>query len=315
LELATDAIPTFEGLGDDRALGRAWLLAGYVRGGLHCRNAEWGEAAERALVHYRRSGWPTAACFGEIATSLYYGSTPVPDAIRRCEELLGEVSDRGGEAHVLVWLGGLEAFAGRLDRGRRLVDRAKTIFDDLGYRMALAYACGAVLGEIELLADRPRAGEESLRASCDVLGAMHEGAFLASRASELAEAIYRQGRYDDAESWERVAEEHAATDDIGAQFLRRAVGAKILARRHSFAEAELLAREAVALAERTDALNNRAKALLDLAEVLQLGGKSVEAVSSIELALEQFERKGNLVAAERTRRLLDEARGMSKSLR
>ncbi len=315
LELATDAIPTFEGLGDDRALGRAWLLAGYVRGGLHCRNAEWGEAAERALVHYRRSGWPTAACLGEIATSLYYGSTPVPDAIRRCEELLGEVSDRGGEAHVLVWLGGLEAFAGRLDRGRRLVDRAKTIFDDLGYRMALAYACGAVLGEIELLADRPRAGEESLRASCDVLGAMHEGAFLASRASELAEAIYRQGRYDDAESWERVAEEHAATDDIGAQFLRRAVGAKILARRHSFAEAELLAREAVALAERTDALNNRAKALLDLAEVLQLGGKSVEAVSSIELALEQFERKGNLVAAERTRRLLDEARGMSKSLR
>src|SRR5262249_37552566 len=31
LELAEGAIPTFEALEDDRALGRAWLLTGYVR--------------------------------------------------------------------------------------------------------------------------------------------------------------------------------------------------------------------------------------------------------------------------------------------
>jgi DNA-binding SARP family transcriptional activator/tetratricopeptide (TPR) repeat protein len=315
LKLATDAIPTFEGLGDDRALGRAWLLSGYVRGGLYCRNAEWGEAAERALVHYRRSGWPTAACFGEIATSLYYGSTPAPEAIRRCEELLAEVSERGGEAHVLVWLGGLEAFAGRLDRGRQLVDRARTIYEELGYHVSLANACGAVLGEIELLADRPEAAEQVLRASCDVLGAMHVGVLLASRASELAEAIYRQGRYDEADIWARVAEEHADRNDIGAQFLRSAVEAKLLARRQSFDEAERLAREAVALTERTDALNNRARVLLDLAEVLKLGGNSTEALASIELALKQLERKGNLVGVDRARLLRDEEQGASKSLR
>jgi hypothetical protein len=122
----------------------------------------------------------------------------------------------------------------------------------------------------------------------------------------LAEVIYRQGRYGESESWVCVAEGHAASDDIGAQYLRRSVEAKLLARRKSFAEAERVAREAVALAERTDALNNRAKVLLDFAEVLRLGGKSVEATEAIELALEQFERKGNIVAADRARKLLDD---------
>jgi DNA-binding SARP family transcriptional activator/tetratricopeptide (TPR) repeat protein len=315
LALAEEAIPTFEALGDDRSLGRALLLGGYVRGGLYCQNADWGEAAERALVHYQRSGWPTAACFGEIATSLYYGSTPVPEAIQRCEQLLGEVSDRGAEAHVLVWLGGLEALAGRIDRGRKLIDQASTIYDELGYGMALAYGCNAVRGEIELLADRPAVAEEALRASCVALGEMREGALLASRASELAEAIYRQGRYDETESWVRIAEEHAATDDVGAQFLRRAVEAKLLARRKSFAEAERLAREAVALTAQTDALNSRAKALLDLAEVLQLGGGHDAAVASTEAALAQFTQKGNRVGAEHARSVLDAAREASNSLR
>ena len=304
LRVATEAIPTFEELGDDRSLGRAWLLAGYVRGGLHCENAKWLDAAERALVHYNRSGWPASACFGEIATSLYYGPTPVPEGIRRCQELRRDVSDRGGEAHLLVWLGGLEAFAGHIDRGRELVEGASTIYRELGYGMALAYGCAAVLAEIELLASRPAAAEEALRSSCAALAEMNEEALLASRASELAEAIYRQGRYGESESWVRVAERHAASDDVGAQYLKRAVDAKLLARRDSFAEAECVALEAVALAERTDALNNRAKVLLDLAEVLQLGGKSVEAIEPIRLALEQFERKGNIVAADRARLLL-----------
>ncbi|PWU21650.1 MAG: hypothetical protein C5B48_11055, partial [Candidatus Rokuibacteriota bacterium] len=307
LSVATAAIPTFEGLHDDRSLGRAWLLSGYVQGGLHCQNSEWSSAAQRALVHYRRSGWPTSACLGEIAVSLYYGPTPVPEAIRRCEELLDDVSDRAGEGRVLVWLAGLEAFAGRLERGRRLVDAAREIYEDLGHRAPLANACGAVLGELELLADRPDAAEESLRACCEVLTEMEMGVFLASRASELAEAIYAQGRYDEAETWVRVAEEHAASDDIGAQFLRRAIEGKLLARRELFVDAELLAREAVGLAEQTDALNDRAKVLLSLAEVLRLAGKPAEAAAAAGRALELFEQKANRLGLECARLLLGAA--------
>jgi tetratricopeptide (TPR) repeat protein len=307
LEIATEAIPTFEGLGDDRALGRAWLLSGYVRGGLHCQSAEWNQAAERALVHYRRSGWPTAACFGEIATSLYYGSTPVPEAIRRCEQLLGEVSDRGGEAHVLVSLGGLEAFRGRFDQGRRLIHQASAIYDELGYRFYFAALRCAVLSDLELLADDNEAAEHSLKVSCELLAEMNEQACLATRSAELAEAICAGGRYEEAERWTHAAEAHAASDDAGAQLLWRSVRAKTLARRGLFPEAEALAREAVAIAEKTDELNRRAKVLLDLAEVLQLRGKSAEAFGSFRLALAHLERKGNRVGAERVRVLLSDA--------
>ena len=46
-------------------------------------------------------------------------------------------------------------------------------------------------------------------------------------------------------------------------------------------------------------LNAHADALLDLAEVLTLAGKDGHA--ELEQALELYERKGNLVMAERTR--------------
>ena len=66
-----------------------------------------------------------------------------------------------------------------------------------------------------------------------------------------------------------MSEAHAASDDIGAQFAWRAVRAKALAREGRSTEAKALAREAVALADRTDALNKRAAVLLSLAEVLR----------------------------------------------
>ena len=308
LDLIAGAIPVFEGFGDDRSLGRAWLLSGYVQGGLHCRNDDWLHAAERALVHYRRAGWPAASCAGEMATALYYGPMPAPEAIARCQALLAEMSERTAEAHVLVWLAGLEAFDGRLEPGRRMAEQAQGVYEEFGYRMALACGCCAVVAEIELLAGRLDGAEAALRSSCDRLQAMNERACFASRAAELADVIYQRGRYEEAERWHAAAGQHAATDDVGAQFLIRAIGAKLLAKRGSFGEAERVGREAVVLAEQTDALNNRGKVQLDLAEVLRLAGRPDEAEASVALAIEQFERKGNRVAAERARSLAEEDR-------
>ena len=58
LDVAEKAIPMFEELGDDRGLARAWLLSGWVHGGMHGQHEAWAEGAERALIHYRRSGFP-----------------------------------------------------------------------------------------------------------------------------------------------------------------------------------------------------------------------------------------------------------------
>ena len=62
-----------------------------------------------------------------------------------------------------------------------------------------------------------------------------------------------------------------------------------------------LAREAVDVVEPTDWLNLRADTMMDLAEVLELAGKTNDAAARIEQALALYERKGNLVMAERAR--------------
>ena len=86
--------------------------------------------------------------------------------------------------------------------------------------------------------------------------------------------------------------------------LWRQVRGKVLARRGELQEGEQLLREAVALAEETDILNAHADALVDLAEVLALAGH--DASSELDRALARYERKGNLVMAERTRSRLAE---------
>jgi hypothetical protein len=48
-------------------------------------------------------------------------------------------------------------------------------------------------------------------------------------------------------------------------------------------------------------LDTQGDAYADLGEVLILAGKPDEAAAAFEQALERFERKGNVVSAERTR--------------
>jgi len=62
-----------------------------------------------------------------------------------------------------------------------------------------------------------------------------------------------------------------------------------------------LAREAVAISERTDALLWQGDAGVDLAEVLVAAGQADEARTALEVALDCYERKKSLVMAERVR--------------
>ena len=76
---------------------------------------------------------------------------------------------------------------------------------------------------------------------------------------------------------------------------------ELLARSAALTEALELAREAARLADTTDASNQRARVLLDLAEVLSLAGAKTEAAVRVREALELFEQKGNTVEAEMAR--------------
>jgi hypothetical protein len=61
--------------------------------------------------------------------------------------------------------------------------------------------------------------------------------------------------------------------------------------------AESLVAEAVELSSRSDALNLRGDALLDLADVQRALGHDREAADSLRRALALYEQKGNVVSA------------------
>ena len=142
------------------------------------------------------------------------------------------------------------------------------------------------------------------RRACTELQQHGHTAVLATRAADLADAICEQGHYEEAETWIRLARESAGSDDLDAAFAWRYVRAKVLTRVGAIDEAEQLAREAVDLVIRTDALNRHGDSLLALAEILHVQGGEDEALENIRGALRLYEQKGNVVSAERAKAML-----------
>jgi tetratricopeptide (TPR) repeat protein len=132
-------------------------------------------------------------------------------------------------------------------------------------------------------------------------------AFRSSTAAYVGQAYCELGRHEEAIEWATRAANHDPGLDEGlTQMLWRQVRAKVLAQRGEHAEAEELAREAVALGEQTDFLDAQGDAHADLAHVLAMTGRSGDAAAALEQALARYERKENLVMAERVRARLAE---------
>jgi tetratricopeptide (TPR) repeat protein len=303
LSLASEAIPVLEQAGDDRALGRIWFALATVSGGFFCQYRQSSEAAERALGYFRRSDWPLLPCLQELAAGLYYGPTPVEEAINGCRALLQE-ADRGGTAQILVYLAGLEGMAARFDSARALLSEVRQIYDDLAWTVNVFTMLAPVAADTEFLAGNFTEAETLLAESCGVLEAWGLLGQVATQATQLAEALYGQGRYEEAVRWSETAEACAASYDTGAQFLWRGVRGKALARQGAVDRGVRLAREAVELAAATDSVSQRAHVLLSYAEVLQLDGRAADAVEAIEEATGLLQEKGNIAAARGAAALL-----------
>ena len=305
LDATSQAIPVLEAAGDYRWLGRAWLLAGWVHGGRRGHHKTREKAAERALAYYKRSTWPTSTSAGEIANALYYGPKPVTEAIHRCAELLQhESANRHGRANIEVFLGGLVAQQGEFEEAKTLISAATATYEELGHRASRSMSAGAVLGDVELLEGDAIGAETTLRHLCEELERTHAYSHLASRAGDLAEALYRLGRLDESADWVAVGSRHTANDDLDARLLWLPVSAKIAARRGAVNEALAILSEAAALADTTDALNRSAAIQADTGEVLQLAGRASDASSAFRRAIELFRAKGNVVGAARVHALL-----------
>lgn len=305
-EVARRAIRLFEDLGDDRGLALAWgSLANSPW--VEARWASMREPLERALAHARRAGDRVRTPFyrTRLTSVDFWGTTPAPEGIRRCEEALETAETRYDRAQILRDLGSFVAMQGRYDEARSMEEEARSILEDLGSR-AWAKNMAFQMGPLELLAGDPVAAERELRAAFDYLREIGEKGWLSSIGPFLAEALYQQSRHDEAERYSLAGKDAANPDDGSAQWGWRTVYAKVLARRGEIEGGERIAREAVAIIERTDEIDHQGQAWLDLAEVLDLAGKVDEARAATEESVERFERKGNIVMARRARRRLDE---------
>ena len=230
------------------------------------------------------------------------------ECTERCEELLAEIAGRRPtvEAALVGTLAGLEAMRGNFDDARGLYARQQSMHEDLGRPYSLA-AATIMAGRIEMLAGEPAAAEAELRRGYVILEGMGELGVLSTLAAYLADAVYAQGRYDEADQLTHVSEEAATSDDIASHVWWRVTRARVLARRGSHAEAERIGSEALALAEVTDDLFLRGRALIDLADVRRLA-EANGSVPLLEEALGLFEAKGDTVSAGRARAALSAAR-------
>jgi predicted ATPase/class 3 adenylate cyclase len=297
-------IPVFEAAGDEQGLCsalrlRAWHYWIEARG--EAAESAWEDAAE----HARRGGLEheRIEILGWIASSMMVGPTPVTTAIERCEAIRSEVGDNLlAVATVLEPLAGLHAMEGRFDEARSLLATSDATFEELG--LSLNSAVSHHTAMVELLAGDPAAAERCLRKGFDALEEMGDRALLSTTAAFLGEALLAQDRDDEAEQFARLSAELAGEDDFITQALWRVVRAAILARRGDLEEAEEVAREAVALAERSDFLNHRAQALVVLGTILGRREGSEAAREALAAALGLYEQKGNLVAAARVRSTL-----------
>jgi len=296
---AETAVKALERLQDPAGVARAYRLLGDVLNRMGRQ-----EEAVRAF----EEGVRNAAIAGderEISERQGVGVTLGPMAVESCIRLVEGIlqSSRRPNVETEGQLGLLYAMQGRFDQAKEILQTALSRAQSEGAEWkAASIAVG--LGTALLLADEPYAAETVLRPATEALERMGEQSLLSSAAADLAEAFYRQGKQREALQATSLSEAASAEDDVLSQVTWRGVRAKLLAEAGKPAEAELLAREGIELAERTDFLNLRGDAHVNLAVVLEAQGRRAQALEHVRRAASLFRQKGNVASSERTEALL-----------
>jgi len=305
---AEAALPVLEQAGDEAGLARAFRLLGYVHHG-NSREEEHLNALEQALEHARNAGDTAheAEIMGWLGVAHVFGPTPVDQAEAQLEQILDEARAKSllsVEGIVLRFLGGLEAMRGRFDEARELFERGRAILADIGLRSWLAGQTH-LTGYAEFLAGDYEAAEREFRFGYDEYERMGETGIRSTSAAMLAEALYEQGRDDEAERYVDICRETAAAGDNTSQVGWRVTAARLLARRGDLRESERLAQEAVALVAPVEGMAavSDPRAWSALGETLALAGKREEAARAFQRAIRLYERKGNHPGMGRTSEL------------
>jgi hypothetical protein len=278
----------------------------YVLGTIHEREGATREleaVSRRGIAYARRSGRlrEEAGPLWNAAIAVRAGPTPVPEAIRRCEELARwrDMLHPG----VLCELAHLRAMAGDFDEGRELISRARRLMvERMRIRRPLMWAARSSAA-VELLIGDSASAERDLRAGLEMALDFDERDVVSKIAARLSRSLFTRGETQEAGRFVTMSFDYAPAESLTAQALWRVAKAGA-ASRDDLREAERLARGAVRLAP-AEMPNLRADLLLELAEILRTGGDAKGAMPLTTAAIGFYERKGNVVSAVRARSLAE----------
>jgi len=256
---------------------------------------EWARAAEQALHHARLAGQHQTDLF-RLPDSLFLGSRPADEALRALDTVLPEPPHPSS----LLWQAVLLAMLGRFDEARPLAAEAGRRLRELTGDAA----GGFMLANVAHCAGDDETAVHELRQYCDLLQERGLRFQLSTYAPMLGRLLCRLGRHDEAVPLVDLARTLGDEQDVLTQMFWRQTQALICSNEGEHAEAEALAREAVAIARTTDGLNGHGDALCDLAEVLHAAGRTREAAAAFVQALECYEQKKNVALARLARERL-----------
>ncbi len=312
---AVAATQLFAKRGDDRGLSRAWLaIADYhaVAG----RNAESHSAQLDALAAARRAGDRSqeVRVAAEIPVKVWFGPTPSIEVAAQVRELL-EAADTPMpiQAEALIIRGVARAAAGDVAVGRADVARGRAIRADLGQLVGWAVTA-QIAARVEMLAGDWTRAEVLLRAGSDELVRLGETAYLSTNEGLRALILIELGRLAEAAEAALVCRRTAARADVASQAAWRSAEALLRSHEGRHVEAVALAREACALHDSTDLLDDRAIDRVVLGRVLAAAGDVDGARQEFLRAAELFDQKGIVRSAAEAREriaVIDRARPAS----
>jgi len=302
--LAGEALPEFERAGNELALYIALFGLSSVAH-MHGRMDAGRENADRAAAVAESLGLPHLQAWIQpyrVATR-FHGTTPLAEVLVWWEE-----QDAVGPGSSSLQINRCLALAmlGRFDEARARSKEMEEELEERGSSVALALLLAMMAPETERLAGDPAAALEISKRGCQMFEDVGERSWLSSALGIQGQVFYDLGDLDAAFDAATRGLELGASDDAYTQILTRGVQAKVLARRGSQEEAELLAREACELADATDMSCSRGSAYEDLAHVLYVAGKTAEADQAIKHAAEIYDAKGAEALSERARRMAAE---------
>jgi class 3 adenylate cyclase/tetratricopeptide (TPR) repeat protein len=304
LEAAALLRGTLEQLGDEGGVARAWRYLLFVHANAG-RFDDMAEAAEQLMDHAGRAGEDRLVRRGAAiyTTAAVLGTTPVVQAIERCEVILERVhGDRRSEAIVFGALAQLKAMVGDFGEARTLYRREQEYLEALGPSRELA-STSLDSARVEMLAGDLEAAERELRRDDAALELLGERYFRSTVAGMLAIVLWRRSNVVDADLVCTLAEELSEPDDVESQVYWRLTRSLLIAAADPRG-ARSLADEAVGMADGTAGLILRAAALRSRAELLDILGERDAAESSLDGAANLYERKGDVVSAATTRGLM-----------